>query len=336
MLAGLATAALLVPFASFASGHELRRVIWALNLGTEESRKRNGDPRDRIRGFFKAHGLVDGRDVMILFMDLQGRNDAAAGEALADRILRERPDIIVMVAHYALRFLRSRTRDIPVVFYHLGGDPAKLGLVESLQRPGTNFTGTTVGYTEYLSRKWQYLKEIAPWVKRAGTLTEKELVEDAKGDPMWGALYVEYKRMERATEERLGMEIVDVLVPRGASMDEMVAIIRASGVQGLMLDPYLPLPRQFPDYLKTSRIPAIANSFGQVKAGILMGTGWNWSEGEDYAVTVVHRILQGESVATIPVYQIRGYLLAINRATARAMGIEVPPSLLVQANELYD
>ena len=348
-LLGAAGALALLPSGILAAGATPKRIIWVLNLGTEESRKRSGDPRDLVRRFFASRGIEDGRDIALTFEDLPAGNRRAESEALAEKLLRSRPDVIVMVASGALIFLKRRTRDIPVVFYHLGADPVRAGLVESLRRPGANFTGTTLAYEDQLSRKWQLLKEIAPWIRRGGVLCEKEFAEEWVKEWERDSGLVPRQRMEkkywddlhRAAGARLGIEIEDVRLPRNATMNEIAAIIRKSRVQGLYLEPPLPVERagefaKFAEFLKSSRIPAVGPSFASVKAGLLIGTSWEWDEGVAYSVEIVDRILRGASPATIPVYQIRGFEVAINRTTARAMGIEIPHSLLIQAREIFD
>ena len=127
----------------------------------------------------RARGFLEGRDIALTFRELPGGLEKESDE-LADELIRSRPDIIAMVGHPAVTSLKNRTRDIPVIFYNLGPNPAQVGLVESLVRPGGNLTGSTMtgDQYEYELRRWGTFKQLVPSLKRVATIVGKDFVSE--------------------------------------------------------------------------------------------------------------------------------------------------------------
>lgn len=333
-LLGAAAALVLAPLAAGAKDPGPKRITWVLYLLNEEARKRFGDPRDLYRGLLKARGLVEGRDFTLTFVALPTEERRECDE-LAERLIGSRPDIIAMHGHRALWSLRSRTRSIPVVFHDLGPDPSTTGLVESLRRPGTNFTGAFLDMREFVRKQLQLLKELVPSIRRAGNLFPRETMEHL--EEIWAQVpgWKQYHEDEKqAVRSLLGIELVDVVVPGAASAGEIEAILREARVQAVLPVPSRRVAETF--RAATSRFPTASMSFADARAGSLIGIGRYPSEGASYAVEAVHRILRGEDPATIPVYRNTRLSIAINRTTARKLGIELPPSVLTLATEIYD
>jgi putative ABC transport system substrate-binding protein len=290
-----------------------------------------GDAKERLRGYLGSNGLVDGRNITLQFHEL------GAGETDYGAIAATRPAVIVSIAHEGLPDLIKRVRDIPIVFYNLGRDPVTLGFVSSLQRPGGNVTGTTIGIDELEGKRWEVLKELVPGLKRGAQLVDKKAIDDAHEraarDPDIARIVKAAYANTAAVGARLGIEIAWLGIASDASAREIGSLVREARVQALVVDMSTPALKA---YLKESRIPAMGGDFRSVRNGMLVGSSFDFNEGEAYAARAVARILRGESPATIPVYRTRNIGFAVNKTTAREMGIEIPPTLLVRALEVFE
>lgn len=321
---------LLLGAASLFGGREGRtqappkRVIW---LGASE------EGQMRIRGGFASQNLVDGRDVALAFEAIRNSSKEAA-EAQADELVRRRPDVIISVANWTIDLLKRRTQRIPIVFYNVGFDPSRLGWVETLRRPGANMTGTTNMGDQWMTKQWQLLKEVRPSMKRGGLCWWKE--EMATEWAIEAALGLEpSQRIVREVLDRievqLGIEIVDVKLSLGATDREFAEAMRKNRPEALALNSQTD---SFIAFARAARIPTCGHRFESVRRGLLMAVSWDWLEGETQAVAMAARILRGESPATMPVYRNTRYFVAVNLATARATGIEIPASILLRADEI--
>ena len=320
----LAGAPALVPWPLRAQDIPPRTIVW---LGYGEAYKK------RVRDELRSRGILGGRDIAITFRELPGGLEKEA-EALADELVRSRPDIIVAVGHPVLTSLKRRTRDIPVIFYDLGPNPAQVGLVDSLARPGGNMTGSTMtgDQREYELRRWGTFKQLVPYLKRAAILIGKDFVTELEGrDPAW---YAESKKILWAAGAELGIEFSMVEIPKEATRQAIAGMVAATSAQAAILQPYT--PDEAAQFVYSSPIPTFCWGFDPVKKGCLLGFGFEGREGEGYAVSVVAQVLRGASPATIPVYVHNKVEFALNRRRARELGIEVPPSFLMRVKEVYE
>ena len=319
-LLGLAIVSAIPHLPLLAQSKGPKRIVW-LGAGNEAAER-------RIREGFRSRGVLEGRDMALTFQPLPSRDEAA--DELAASLVRTRPDVIVLVAHAAIWALKKRTRDIPIVFYNLAFNPATLGFVESLARPGGNLTGTSQGIDEFEKKELQLFRQLVPSLKRLGMISDKaeaERVERAEPGVMaW------HRGRWRSLEALHGIEIVELRIPQDAGRDEIARIVNASGVEAVHTDTLSPGMQEF---VSSSRVPAKCFGFARVRKGCVFGWSFEWLEGERYAVQAVQRILRGESPAVIPVYQ-TPIAIALNRRRARELGIEVPASMLIEAREVYE
>jgi putative tryptophan/tyrosine transport system substrate-binding protein len=313
-----------------------RRVLAAgavLLLGRHASAQPRRPPRihwtssrdytpDLVRDLFKARGRIEGRDLRLSFEQVPELMRPEEAASRARNLVAVRPDILVVEANPILGFL-AQVRDLPIVFYNLALDPKEWGLVESLRRPGRNFTGTTMLYFEMLPKVWELLARLVPSIKRAALMMSLDW--KPWGDPV--------ETFQKAADG-LGIKVQTLWIPQDATAAEIAAIVKRSDAQGVWLGIWNPTPELF-KFLKESRIPAVTDRIEQVEKGVIAGLGWTRREGEEYAVGIVERILRGESPATIPVYVMDRWRLVVNVAAARAAGIPLPHSLLVAADETY-
>jgi putative ABC transport system substrate-binding protein len=309
-----AAGALLFAHHASAQAPNPKRVHWTCSFDSTP---------DLVRRLLKARGLVEGRDLRLTFENVPEFIPPKEAEARAKRLIALRPDILVVEANPILGTLFN-VRDMPIVFYNLAGDPAEWGLVESLRRPGRNFTGTTLLYSRILPKIWELLVQLKPSIKHAALMMSLDW-KKAYGDPV--------EAFQKAAAG-LGIEVRMAWIPQDATAKEIGAIVKSSDAQGVWMGIWTPSTEVF-KFLKESRMPAVTDRIEHVEKGVIAGLGWNLREGEEYAVGVVEKILRGESPSTIPVYVMNKWRLVVNVGAAQAAGIPLPPSLLVAAEETY-
>ena len=324
-LLGATIAAASLPATVFAqTPARIARVVMAQNL-SEAS-------REAYRAEFAKHGWVDGRNLVLSFVDVRDAPEALA-EARAREVVASRPDAIMMLASAEIVLFKRLTKDIPFVFYNLGVDPAQTGLVESLARPGGNFTGTSHHLGQVHNKAWSMLKEIHPAVARGGEVYFRD--ERYGQDELFRKSEAVQRESMQATASRLGITIQTAFVPREATLAQVVDVIRKSRFDALAIAyDVIELPGLIA-WLEKARIPAFSNVAAFVRKGGLLAVTFDFREGAFQAVAMVARILRGESPATMPIYEGTRYQIAVNLGTARAMGLAIPASVRIQATEVH-
>jgi putative tryptophan/tyrosine transport system substrate-binding protein len=271
-------------------------------------------------------GWIDGRNVRIDIRwattnadDL--RRHAAELAALA-------PDVLVAASGTStVAPLLQATRTIPIVFVVVV-DPVGAGFVASLARPGANATGFTT--FEYgLSGKWlELLKQIAPGITRAAVLRDPAI---ASGIGQFAAV--------QAMAPSLGVELSPVDARDAPEIERAVTAFARSGNGGLVVTPS-PVASRHRDLIITLaaryRLPAVYAWRYYVTDGGLISYGSDSIDQFRRAAGYVDRILKGEKPADLPVQAPTKYELVINLKTAKALGLDVPPSLLARADEVIE
>jgi len=203
-------------------------------------------------------------------------------------------------------------------------------LVEGLRRPGGNITGSTIHAVDALGKAWEVLKEFRPRARSIGCI-------HARGEldmPFMPAI----REAQAAAANRLGLRHADIVVDPEGPFARVETAVLASGAELLDVNMGLnwPWAADLMKLLERQSIPAVWVLPGHVRMGGLMALNGSFDEAIRAAVQIVARILKGEPPAKIPVYEVRHVDLAVNLRTARAMGITVPPSVLLQANIIVD
>jgi putative ABC transport system substrate-binding protein len=238
------------------------------------------------------------------------------------------PDVLVAASGTAtVAVLLQATRTVPIVFAVVI-DPVGAGFVASLARPGGNATGFTV-YEYSLSGKWlELLKQIAPGVTRAAVLRDPAI---ASGIGQFGAV--------QAVAPSLGVELSPVDVRDAPEIERAVTALARSGIGGLIVTASAPatLHRgQIITLAAKHRLPAVYPNSYFAAAGGLISYGPDLLDQYRRAAGYVDRILNGEKPADLPVQAPTKYELAINLKTARALGLDVPPTLFARADEVIE
>jgi putative ABC transport system substrate-binding protein len=272
----------------------------------------------------REKGWVEGRDFRFEFRYVPGGNldhlRVAAGELVAVA-----PDVILAVTPVAARFVADHTRAIPVVFL-LSIDPIAEGLIASVPRPGSNVTGFT--QSDYsLGGKWpQLLKEIAPSITTAVVIV---------GDASWSAGYI---RLIEDAARALNISVTVIELHNQSEIEQKITTLRyANG--GLIFPPnsFTAAHRsQIIELLTRLRLPSIYHARFYVLDGGLISYGIDQPHQFREAGNYVDRILRGTKPADLPAQSPSKFELVINLKTAKALSLEIPPTLLARADEVIE
>lgn len=271
-------------------------------------------------------GFVEGRDVAIDYRWAAGENERLP--ALAAELVKRQVALIVTPGSTAAAVAaKNATASIPIVFSS-GTDPVALGLVKSLSRPGGNATGITSLNAELAAKRLGIFRELAPQVSRYFTLV--------KPSSELAAPFVQ--DLERAAA---GLSVhVDVLnADTVAEIDAAFAKIPDTAGCGMVFGPegFFFVNRAHVAALALKRrLPTIFDVRDYVEAGGLSSYGSDYYSVMELTGSYAARVLRGERPADLPVQQATKFEMVINRKTARALGIEVSPTLLATADDVID
>jgi putative ABC transport system substrate-binding protein len=254
-------------------------------------------------------------------------NDPGRLAALAHELVRLKPDAIFVPTRPALPTVKDATTTIPIVFVSLG-DPIAEGWVASLARPGANLTGVAGLSPDLAGKRLELLRELVPSLAKVAVLW----------NPANRAEGVAVNATETAARS-LGMSVAVEHVGNPSEFDRAFSAIARSGAKAVVVLPdpmFLANRQQLVELTNRSRLPAIYMETGFVAAGGLISYGPNFTELFRRAAAYVDKILKGAKPGDLPVEQPTKFELVINLKTAKALGIEVPPTLLARADEVIE
>jgi putative ABC transport system substrate-binding protein len=274
-------------------------------------------------------GFAEGRNLEIKRYFGEGHSERFAD--MVSEAVNLKPDVIFVTSTRLMFMFKGATTTIPLV--GLLADPVRYGLVANLARPGGNITGVAVdpGY-EFYGKRYELLKEAVPKVAKLGILISRGLLEKTAG----GAATKE-------AAQRAGIELIlpTIEAPFWGEEEYRAAFTRMSGegVDGVVVDimnENWTYRRLIIALAEEFRLPAIYPALIFVELGGLMSFGPDiWGAWRDCA-RVVSEILNGANPANIPISQPTKYEIGLNLKTAKALGIKMPSSLLVQADEVIE
>jgi len=308
-----------------ASGEAAERVrrVGVLIYGSEHNRA-SQTQANSLREGLKELGWIDGRN---LRMDLRFDGDAEAVRAQAKELVASAPDAIVVNTSRAARTLQQLTKTIPIVFAGVG-DPVAGGLVASLARPGGNITGVANIFFS-IGGKWlELLKELAPGLARVAVITNPTL---AVRDDWFAAI--------EQTAPMVGLTATKLAARDLAEIERSIDVFAAQPKGGLVIvPPALGGPeRDLVLYLaRERRLPAVYHARTYSAEGGLMSYGSDTADQFRQSASYVDRILRGAKPGELPVQFPSKFELVINRKTAQAIGLEIPPMLIARADELIE
>jgi len=288
------------------------------------------DPESQSRLAAFAQGLQQlgwtlGQNVRVDYR--WGGSDADALRKYAAELVALAPEVILAQSSAAVAPLLSATRTIPVVFTTVA-DPVGAGFVESMARPGGNATGF-INFEYSIAGKWlELLKEIAPSLTRVAVLRESAI---AAGPGQLGAI--------QAQAQSLGIELRPVDVRDAGEIERAITAFARGSSGGLIVtgSPGAVVHRGLIVALAARhRLPAVYNSRFYATGGGLISYGPDFVDQFRHAAGYVDRILKGEKPADLPVQAPTKYETMLNLATAKALGLSVPPGLLIAADEVIE
>jgi putative tryptophan/tyrosine transport system substrate-binding protein len=268
-------------------------------------------------------GYVEGRDVRLEYHWPQEEHDLLP--VLADELVRRRPPVIIAISTPAALAVKKASVTIPLVFF-IGGDPVKLGLVESFNRPGANVTGVSTMTNALGAKNVELLHTLVPQT----TVVAKLL------NPQNQNIESEIEEA-RAVAGALGLRLLVLKASNEDELDQAFATLGGDQVGALAVgsdDFFLRSTGRLVTLALRYRIPTIYPIGQYVAAGGLMSFGPNnddlWRRVGIYA----GRVLNGEKPAELPVQQPTKFRTAINLKTAEAIGLTIPETLLATADEV--
>jgi len=312
------------PLAARAQQPERMRRIGVLSPLTAD------DAEERARDAAFAQGLQQlgwtvGQNVRIEYR--WGRGNAETMRKHATELIALAPDVILAGGSLAVGPLLQATRTVPIVFT-LVPDPVGASFVDSLARPGGNASGF-LAFEYGMGAKWlELLREIAPRVKRAAVLRDPAT---AGGAGVYGAI--------QSVAPSLGVELSLVNMRDTDEIERIVTAFARTSNSGLIVPGSGPavVHRDLVIRLAArNKLPAVYFARFFVAAGGLISYGPDYPDQYRRAAGYVDRILKGEKTADLPVQAPVKYELTINLKTAKALGLEVPPTLLARADEVIE
>jgi ABC-type uncharacterized transport system substrate-binding protein len=270
-------------------------------------------------------GWSDGRNIRIDYRWAAAERGRA--QVLAKELVDMRPDLIVACAGPATVALWQVTRSIPVVFVQVI-DPVALGIVESMAHPGGNFTGFT-HFETVIGGKWlELLKEIAPSTDRVMVLLDPD-----------NPTSLIYLRAIELVAPAFRVELGSVGVRNAAEIENAIHsfAVRANGSMIVLPNPVAILHRDLTIALVAGRrVPTVYPHAFFAKSGGLLSYGVNLVDMYRRSATYVDRVLKGEMPSDLPVQAPTKYELVINLKAAKALGLDVPATLLARADEVIE
>jgi len=278
---------------------------------------------DALRQGLREHGWREGQNFVL--EERQSNSDENVS-ALADELARSNVDVIVITAN-GIPYLGNAAANVPVVF-GIGDDPVRAGYVASLARPGGHMTGLTSLNIGLDGKRLEILKAALPGVRHVGVLTTRH-------DPAYAERTAAIERSARP----LGLQLKIVEAWNAERLPEAFDAANRAHVGALMVlgAPVLrSYQREIVALGAKARLPVISAWRELPDAGGLMSYGTSVPAMFRRAATYVDRILKGAKPGDLPVEQATTFELVINLKTAKALGLTIPPSLLLRADQLIE
>jgi putative ABC transport system substrate-binding protein len=280
-----------------------------------------GDPLSEFRGGLMEAGYIEGRNVKFRFGSANQSLEQVAHELVSLQVAV----IVALGATRSLLAAKAATSTIPIV-YEGGADPVKLGVAASLNRPGGNITGITAILNALGGKRLDLLLKLVPDVTSVGYLINRGGRDGYEtGDIL-------------ASARALGREVIVLECRTPEDLDSAFTTMEEHQVGAVMVGAF-PLAfnnrRRVLALAAGHRLPAIYAQAPYVHEGGLMGY-MPFNADRQLAIQYVARILNGAKPADLPIQQPTKFRLVINRKTAKALGLEIPPTLLVEADEVIE
>jgi putative ABC transport system substrate-binding protein len=280
---------------------------------------------DPLRQGLNDAGFVEGKNVTIEYRWANNQEDRLPG--LAADLLRRQVTAIVGAGVPAAQAAKAATATTPIVFV-IGADPVRVGLVESINRPGGNITGVVFSVVPLVAKLLGMLHELVPNASTIAVLR----------DPNGPDVESQSRDLEEAARA-LGLQILMVDAANEREFHAAFAKVAQAGAGGLLISStvfFISQRRQLVALAARHALPTVYNQREYAEVGGLISYGPSQSDAYRRAGVYVGRILKGEKPGDLPVELAAKFELVINLATAKAFGVEIPPQLLSLADEVIE
>jgi putative ABC transport system substrate-binding protein len=278
---------------------------------------------DAFEQGLRERGYVLGRDVVIDYRFADGREDRL--DRLAAELVEDNVVIIVVAGNQAVRAARKAAPAIPIVMA-VANDPVSSGFIKSLARPGGNITGTILLSSTLAGKRLELLKTLLPGVSRVAVLVNKD-----------NAVHAVAWKETLVAAAALGVHVQPYEAHDAGSFDAAFVRMVKDRIEALAVseDATFATERiRLAALAAQARLPAVYGQRNSVDDGGLMSYGPNIEQAYRNAGSFVDRILKGAKPADLPVEQPTNFELVINMKTAKALGVAIPQSLLLRADEI--
>jgi putative ABC transport system substrate-binding protein len=272
----------------------------------------------------REHGWIEDRTVAIEYRWAEGRGERFA--EIATEFVRLKVDVIVTAGTEAVIAVKKATSVIPIVF-GTAGDPVATGLVASLARPGGNVTGLSNQSADIAGKRLELLQAVVPSLRQLAIMAN-----------IASSIGVLEMREVQAAAQTLGLEVATLEIRRAEEIAPAIEALKG-GADALYVvtEPLVNTNRvQINTLALGGRLPTLHGQKPYVEAGGLMSYGANIPDLFRRAADYVDKILRGTKPADIPVEQPTKFDLVINLKTAKALGLNIPPTLLALADEVIE
>jgi putative tryptophan/tyrosine transport system substrate-binding protein len=317
---GLMSMAVIVPLVAEAQPHSVR--IGRLSPLSAEA---DGSNLNAFRAGLRDLGWVEAKTFTIEARFADGKIERLP--TLAAELVRQRVDLILSGASLGALAAKQATTGIPIVMVTTG-DPVRDGIVASLARPGGNVTGVTALGQDLNTKRLELIREVVPGVTRLAVLINPA-----------SAYTPAFLREKDGAARTLGLDIRTVEVSDPAHLEKAVAAMSGERVAGLMVQTnplFISHRRRIVDLVARSRIPAVYGDREFVEAGGLMFYGASLAQMYRDAAVYADKILKGAKPGELPVGQPTKFEFVINLKAAKALGLTIPPGLLLRADQLIE
>lgn len=270
-------------------------------------------------------GYVEGKNVTIEFR--QGKRNSQY-LALAEELVRLNVDLILAVGIAASSAAKKATRTIPIVMGNSSTDPVRFGLIDSMARPGGNVTGVIDLLPDLAAKRLEILKEIFPKLSRVGHLYPTTSIS--------GPAHM--KALETAAPA-LGVSVRALRVSAPGDLERAFRAAADGGAEALIVvgvSFFIPNRPKIVKLAAKHQLPAIYTHANWLPAGGLISYSTDSKERYHRATQYVDRIFKGTKPADLPVQQASKFILGINLKTAKALGITIPPGVLLRATKVIE
>ncbi len=276
---------------------------------------------EAFRQGLRALGYVEGQNIFIEARYADGRSERLSD--FAAELVRLKVDVIVAAPTTAIRAVQRATRTIPIVMA-FAGDPVGEGFAVGLARPGGNITGHSSAGSEIAAKRVEFFKAIVPQLSRVAQLTTPGVATAAVTET-------------EAAGQTLGVRVITTVVSNSNEVEHAFSSMRDARVGGIVVALTLrPYWKQILHLARQSRLPAVAAAREFAEAGGLMAYGPDYPDLYRRAATYVDKILKGAKPADLPVEQPTKFELVINMKTAKALGLTIPQTILLRADQVIE